>query len=527
LAFGQTGLAVTGLFAPFFFLAAFFGTIIAGGSSTLAAKYIAQDDDRRVTGIYTLAMTLSIACAVALFLTGVLLRGPILTVIAGGGELLEMASRYYIPALLYTSLTVVIFTPLFWARLLGRPSVALLLTLVLAGASIIFGLLYTFSAGMGLEGLAYAQAIATVLALVISLSKLHLPKNGLRVSKPIHIREDTAALTALGSPPGLSRLYRFLSLFLLNMILLNAGGPEAVALFSVLNMLLRFITAIANGISGVQIPIAGVLCEERDMISLRQLSRITFTFGNTLIFGVAVMMLIFNQAIAALFGVSDPVFFMVLACFCGYILFYINGNLFISWYTAIQKVKLANIVTLMQDMVFPPLLALLFAIPGGNTVWLYLPAVGVLTGLVLLSIRHRGKLDADPGCVALAFSVEREADKAGQASAAVSDFCEEQGYAAKQSMLLSMAIEELIILMSEQNPDCGDISVRLSRFDGGTVLRLRDAGRKFNPLQYYQNRLTDDIEDSVGLMGIKYITGAAEVVYYRETFGVNNLVVII
>jgi hypothetical protein len=407
--------------------------------------------------------------------------------------------------------------PLFWARLMGRPSIALLLTLVLAGASIAFGALYTFSVKMGLEGLAYAQSLATMLALVISLSMLHLPKNGLRVSKPRHIREDAAALTALGSPQGLSRLYRFLSLFLLNIILLNAGGPEAVALFSVLNMLLRFVTAVANGISGVQIPIAGVLCEERDMISLRQLSRIMFTFGNTLILVAAVMMLIFNQAISALFGVSDPIFFPVMICFCIYIL----------WYTAIQKVKLANIVTLAQDMVFPPLLALLFAIPGGNTIWLFLPAVGSLTGLLLLITHHRGNLNTDPGSVALAFSVGRDAEKAGQASAAVSDFCEEQGFAMKQTMLLSMAIEELIVLISEQNAGGGDISVRLSRFEGGTVLRLRDAGRKFNPLLYYKNRLTDDIEDSIDLMGIKYITEAAEVVYYRETFGVNNLVVII
>jgi Na+-driven multidrug efflux pump len=525
--FGKTGLAVTGLYAPFFFLAAFFGTIVAGGSSALAAKYIAQDDNCRVNEIYTLAMILSAVCASALLITGMLFRSPILTLITGGGELLEPASRYYIPALLCTSLTVVIFMPLFWARLMGRPSVALILTVVLAGASIALGALYTFGIGMGLEGLAYAQALATALALAVSLYGLHLPKTGLCMCRPGRIREDTAALAALGSPQGLSRLYRFLSLFLLNIIMLYVGGPEAVAVFSVLNMLLRFVTAIANGISGVQIPVAGVLNEERDMLSLRQLSRVMFIFGNALIFAVAVLMLIFNQAIAAVFAVRYPVFFSVMVCFCIYIIFYINGNLFVSWYTAIRKVKLANIVTLTQDMIFPPLLALLFALPGGNTIWLYLPAVGFLTGLLLMVIRHRCKSDTDPDSVALAFSVERDATMAGHASAAVSDFCEEQGFAAKTTMLLSMAIEELIVLMSEQNAGSGDISVRLLRFDGGTVLRLRDAGRKFNPLDYYKNRLTDDIEDSIGLMGIKYITEAAEVVYYRETFGVNNLVVII
>jgi anti-sigma regulatory factor (Ser/Thr protein kinase) len=202
-----------------------------------------------------------------------------------------------------------------------------------------------------------------------------------------------------------------------------------------------------------------------------------------------------------------------------------NGNLFVSWYTAVRKVKSANTVTLAQDMIFPPLMALLFAIPGGDMIWLHLPAAGVLTGLLLFFTRRRSQTEPD-GAV-LAFSVERDAEKAGEASAAVSVFCEEQGFAVKQAMLLSMAIEELIVLMVEQNACGGDISVRIMRFEGGIVLRLRDAGRKFDPLDYYKSRLTDDIEDSVGLMGIKYITEAAEVVSYRETFGVNNLVVII
>jgi anti-sigma regulatory factor (Ser/Thr protein kinase) len=176
-------------------------------------------------------------------------------------------------------------------------------------------------------------------------------------------------------------------------------------------------------------------------------------------------------------------------------------------------------------MLLPPLLALLFAIPGGDIIWLHLPAAGVSMGLLLLLTRQRNKTAPDD--TALAFSVERDAVKAGEASAAVSDFCGDQGFAVKQTMLLSMAVEELIVLIAEQNADGGDISVRLSRFEGGIVLRLRDTGQRFNPLEFCKDRLTDDIEDSIGLMGIKYITEAAEVVYYRETFGVNNLVVII
>ena len=528
--FGKSGLAVTGLFSPFFFLAGFFGTIIASGSSTLAAKYVALNDDRRVAGIYTLALGLSTAFAAVLFLFGWLLRDVILNWLVAGGELYEPALRYYMPSLWYTCLTILIYIPLFWARLLGRPSIAMILTVTLTCASIILGAVYSFIYDMGLEGLALAQALATLFAVAGAILLLHLPKDGLRFHMPQHIRKDTVELITVGSAPGLSRLYRFLCILFVNAVLLNVSGTEAVAVFGVLNMLLRFITALSNGISGVQMPIASVLREERDKISLDQLARVSFIFGNVAVLLLAVLTLALHQGIASLFNINSPMFFPALICFCVYITFYMNGSLFISWYTAIRHVQLANIVTFAQDLFLPAIFILFFSfVFSGNFVWLHLPASGVLTVLLLFLTRRAGKLNFSFTGTSLAFSVERDPDKASEASAAVGDFCEENGLERRQSLLLSMAIEEMIVIIAEQNPDGDNISVRLTRFDGGIVLRLRDTGKRFNPINYYNERLlsVEDFEDSVDLMGVKYITEAADVMYYKETFGVNNLVVII
>jgi len=528
--FGETGLAVVGLFAPFFFLAGFFGTIIASGSATLAAKFIAQNDDRRVTGIYTLALGLSVLCAFVIFIAGLFLKEPILSLLAGTGELLEPASLYYVPSLWYTCFTIIVYIPLFWARLLGKPSIVMVLTFTITGASVILGVLYTFGMGFGLQSLAIAQALASGLSVLASVTLLFFSPGGLKFKLPKHIREDIVELIIIGSPPGLSRLYRFLALIVVNAILLSIYGTEAVAVFGVLNMLLRFITALANGISGIQMPLASVLYEERDMASLRQLSRISFKFGNIAVLLIAVAVLVFNQSITAIFNISGTMFFIALLCFCLYLPFYMNGSLFISWYTAVRQVKLANIVTLAQDILFPALLVIVIAYLFNNiSIWVHLPASGILTALILFLTRKAGKTEVSSTDTDLAFSVERDLDKASEASEAVGLFCSEQGLEKRQSMLLSMAIEEMVVLITEQNPDGDNISIRLTRFDGGIVLRLRDSGRRFNPIGYYNKRLkeAEDFEDNIDLMGIKYITEAAEVVYYRETFGVNNLVVII
>jgi hypothetical protein len=138
---------------------------------------------------------------------------------------------------------------------------------------------------------------------------------------------------------------------------------------------------------------------------------------------------------------------------------------------------------------------------------------------------------SDLGNTARAFSVSCDALKANEASAAVGDFCEAQGLERRKTMLLSLAIEELIALIADKAAPAKqreDISVRLMFFTGGIVLRLRCGGHKFNAVQYYKDNLGQgDFEDRIGLMGVKYIVETAEVVYYRETFGVNNLVIII
>ena len=69
--------------------------------------------------------------------------------------------------------------------------------------------------------------------------------------------------------------------------------------------------------------------------------------------------------------------------------------------------------------------------------------------------------------------------------------------------------------------------------DGVIVMRIRYNGKKFNPIDYYEskkksgdNTLEDmlDLDDS---MGIKMIIDVCEVVDYRTTFGLNNLMMLL
>ena len=59
------------------------------------------------------------------------------------------------------------------------------------------------------------------------------------------------------------------------------------------------------------------------------------------------------------------------------------------------------------------------------------------------------------------------------------------------------------------------------------VLRIRNGGKLFNPLDYYEKLQGDDPLAMGDALGIAMIIKAADAIYYKTTFGINNLTVII
>jgi hypothetical protein len=62
--------------------------------------------------------------------------------------------------------------------------------------------------------------------------------------------------------------------------------------------------------------------------------------------------------------------------------------------------------------------------------------------------------------------------------------------------------------------------------EGLIIIRIRNSGKYFNPVEYYyENKDTEAGFEKI--MGIMMILKMARQVEYRETFGVNNLIITI
>ena len=143
-----------------------------------------------------------------------------------------------------------------------------------------------------------------------------------------------------------------------------------------------------------------------------------------------------------------------------------------------------------------------------------------MSGVLLLDERdsREGK--------AIAFSVLSNIGAIMEASEKISVFCEQNRLDPKRSILISLSLEELLISISEHAFDegeTGSMDIRLFATGDDVVMRIRNGGREFDPIKFFENN-PNDIDQCLGIQII--VMGAKEVKYTR-TLGVNNLTVLI
>jgi anti-sigma regulatory factor (Ser/Thr protein kinase) len=364
-----------------------------------------------------------------------------------------------------------------------------------------------------------------------------------RFTKRLGIR----SILANGSPFGMERLYMMVSIYIMNVIFHLSGGHIALAVYGVIQTLHRFMSTFISGSAQTILPIAGMLNAERDVASLGKFLRHAAISGGIVVIAASAVLILFRNQVAALFGLTDgaesELFRYAIVFYAVYAVCLQNTSLFAAWFNASSRLRLANLILFLQELAFLCTLAFVFNIFfGGRTAWMSFSASGVLSllalAVMLLVMRRRNErlvypFLLDPSAVLagndLSFSVANDLAEASKASERISAFCEESGLTKKQTMLIALSVEEFITLIISNNSGAREpgIMCRLTLGREEITMRIRSRGRMFDPLAYYREHISGDIERSVEIIGLKYIGENAKVIDYRETFGVNNLLITI
>ncbi|MDD2648451.1 MAG: MATE family efflux transporter [Eubacteriales bacterium] len=549
-------LSVTGLVLPIYYVFATVGNLMAIGGSAVCSRLMTERETRPARAAFTVTYAVTVAACILLGALTILLLPAIIPFLGTPDALYEDVYQYALVMCLGGVFTAGIYLSFNFLRMDGKTVAASLVFVVMGVVNVLLDYLFVVVGDMGVMGISLATSLGAMCASVLGALALFLRGSSVRLTRigMKDLRVYGGEIVRVGSPGAVENICILIKSFLMNRILAPLGGSLALGAYSVLNSVNGFAQAFIYGASGTIVPFVGVFSTEKDTRAIRGILAQSLVKGAALTLPVMLFCLIFPETVASVFGLSGEAALSVavpaIRLFSLSFLPALVANLLISLHLSNSRTALANVLTALRSCALVvPLSALIGGTLGISFMWnaFWLAEIGTLlvaavwqfitsrrdralSPLTLLDESFESK-GHDFSCAA-----ENSVDSIMECVDGVREFCAGEDMPPKKAMRLSLAVEEMLTsirdhsLMDDKNLT---ISVRIMISSGTTILRIRNRGKLFNPLSYYdKKRHGDELDLDAALeltdsIGIKMIVDTCEIVYYRTTFGINNLTVIL
>ncbi len=534
---GEQGLLAVNLCLPLYLASYTLGSLIASGGATLSAREIGRDNLEGSRGILGLSIVLSLAVSLVFAGLGTALLDPLVNLLSGGVALNGLR-QYALIIILSGVPRVLLYIPSFYLRLDGLTVHAMGMLTLMAMLNILLDVWFMYYLKMGLVGAAYANLAATSIACVCGLFILLKKGNNFRLPIRVAKLSNAARVIRMGTPSALNNLATVFRILLINILLLRVTDDLLYpVIFTVVTALSEFSLFILNGIPQTALPLIGVYHVEHANAALRLLLRRQLLTGSIAITVFGALTVWFHGAISTLYGVSANIA-IPLSCLAVSLLIGQLNSVMTYYYNSADHVWLANVITLLRVLLLPVVFTLFLSRISLPSVWLFLPLSELFTLLIwlaaVLAVSARKKdcsrmllLDdaLERSGAAIEFSVAADAPAICEASERITDFCAHNQMTPGQTMRVSLALEEIMTIMSEKSfgAEKGSFDVRAFAIDGAIGLRIRCGGKMFNPISLCE--VGEDGGRQEQMLGIKMIADMVKQLRYVSTFGVNNFFV--
>ncbi len=545
---GVEAMAAYGYTQPVLLAFAAPGAMISAGVQVVCGRTLGNGDREGTDSCFTVSVALTTLISI-LGLVLVLLFAGSLSTILGAGKPSSDNTVYYLTKDYLTGF--IIGVPAFLAaqmmvpylQMSGRRSrlvFAVLLMTVLDVALDLLNVLLVHGGifGMGLaSSLSYYAAVFAAIGCFIGKDTIfHLRLKGLRM-------DTLRSIISGGIPTIINSLSLAFLVLLLNHLLQMTGGNIAVAAYSVISTIGNLCYAFCNGNSSVALMMSSIFAADEDRTSLCELVRSMVRCGVVLLAGVTLLVVIFSRYLVLMFLANDPDAVPIasrgLALFALCLVPCVLNTTFKFYYQGIGRIRLMEIICVLQNFVLTSLSALLLGNIFGTTgLWLcFLCGEGITLLFICIYVwSHNRRISfsaADFALLPSTWTISEEdcfeyrvCDKedAAKVSEEAVRFCTAHGEDAATSMIIGLCIEEMtnntIIHGPKHYNKPFSIEVRLVINDDGKIIRIRDNCIGFDPVHYHELHRSDD---PLAHIGIRTVISLAKEAVYLNTFGLNNL----
>ena len=560
---GSGAVAAIGMSLSVFMLFSGCAGILETGAVALCARALGNRDADRVNVLFSVSLAAALAVGAALSAGGVAGADALATMLGAASGELHADTAAYLSGICSGAFAIVLLQLLMgFTRLDNAPQLGIVAIVGMSVCDVVFNLVAVCVLDLGLRGMGLATALAYCVAVGICCTHFLGKGNTLHLVNPVPHAGQLAGVLKTGLPDSLTRATVMVRTFTFNWLLLTVASAGAVAALSMLSSVNSFASSVTIGVGQTATLLCGIFFGEEDRGALKATLRTGMRMGLVLSCALCAAVFAFAPQVVGLFGLEgDAEAFGVVAvrAFILCVPIDLINQLFVNYYQGTGNVRAASAIAVGQSGLF----AVLFALGtvwfwGATAVWtsfLVGEAVTLALQLVVASVLWKRRVAKGVAAAASeaaadaceraglldkmmylpetfqqdwrawrAFSCEPDIASVAACSQQVAAWCEAQGIDGRRSYLVPLAVEEMAANAVEhgfaktKHPAI-DVKLILKR-DGTLVLRMRDNGAAFNPMD-----LDLSAADSCSAVGIRMLRQGVREVEYQNTVGLNNVVV--
>lgn len=529
---GTYALAAINFSLPVYLALCVAGSFIVSGTAICASDAIGRSRMNQAQDLCKMAVLWCTVVSIAMTVAGLVFLKPLAAFLCPDRKITYLVAEYVGVTIAGAMPKILIYVPFWFLRLDGRNEKVTFMMLVMGVGNVALDLLFLYVFPLGVFGAGLASVLSTAAACVLGFYWLWDKKScfplGLRMScKGISFADIFRA----GSPSAANNLFQTLRVSVINALLLQYCGSEMVAAFTAVNCIAAFEESVTSGVPQAASAMLGIYNGEHDVESTRLLMLRQLKSGIPCGLAFSAVIIAAAGLIADVYGLNLPLRSAFIWMSLGIIPALLNCIL--SGYYNVSGRTLWTTGIIFSRVFVMSCASLFLLLASGLSPWPFLFLGELLTlaaWFIVSGIAHR----IDPSCSrfllqrdiltekgsVINFSVSGDAEAICGASGKITDFCEDNGMLPKQTMRISLAMEEMMTLIAAENTEEVSFDLRVYALSGVIGIRIRYNGKEFNPLAYAG-------EDSDRYMGVRLIESMVEQTLYQRTFGMNTIQIFI
>ncbi len=538
---GAEAMAAIEISMPVLLLLQMAAMMLAMGGAAEAAVLLGKRDMEKAGGVFTASLAAGLAVSVFFALFTPILPGPLAKLLAGNGGLAALAEPYMMVNFAGIPILTVAIIFCYFMNADNHPQLGSALFIIANVVNLVLDFVFIQNFHMGMAGSALSTVIGYLTGMVTVAIYFRSKQRMLRLQKLDKKAFQYVGLAVkAGIPSAAFTLMSALKSVIINSAIVRMLGSDPMAVYSVCVNAVLIAELCVGGIIGLIQNIAGILYGERDYYGIRTLCKRVLAYSYI---AIAILLVIFfavPAAIAGLFGITEGDMFALcetaLRIFACSFPFYVYNKFLMSYYQTILQPGLSTVVTVLQGFVVivPLTLAGIFfwGLTGVCVMAVASEAVTILVASLWRILgQRRGKFAAGgvymlpqiAGEISLECSLENNLDEVIAFREKLFVFCADNHINDRAAKILGLAVEEIaanIVQYGYRGGQKNYMDISFTIQDGKYMLRIRDDGVPFNPMEYSKQE-----EETVTVGGIALIKKMASNFQYMRVLNMNNTVI--